>query len=109
MKNLIPIRDRVLAEMTDGFGFGSTAGGVITPPETSDAMAYQPRPRWFKAVYAGPEQNDVEPGQWILVAHGRWSRGFDVEGHDGKLHFIDNDEILGVQDDEPEIRGERRS
>jgi hypothetical protein len=52
-------------------------------------------------VYAiGPDQLDVKIGQWICVAHGRWTRGIDIEDEDGKktLRRIDPDDILMVSD-----------
>ena len=41
----------------------------------------------------------------MLVAHGRWSRGLDVEDPDTgeivKLRRADPDEVLGVSDTQP--------
>lgn len=37
------------------------------------------RPRWGQVYAVGPDQHDVAVGQWICVAHGRWTRGHDIE------------------------------
>ena len=36
------------------------------------------RPRWAQVYAVGPEQHDVSVGQWVLVEHGRWSRGLKI-------------------------------
>ena len=33
------------------------------------------RPRWARVYATGPEQRDIRVGQWVLIEHGRWSRG----------------------------------
>ena len=100
MKTITPIRDKVIARMIDGFGEKKTAGGLIIQEKdgTVDAI----RPRWFEVTHVGPEQKDVTPGEYVLVAHGRWSRGFTVDpADDFKLYFLDNDEILAASDELP--------
>jgi len=92
-----PIHDKVLAKMIDGFGDRKTAGGVIVVENDGTTEAI--RPRWFEVMFTGPEQKDVNPGEYVLVAHGRWSRGVDFENE--KVYFLDNDEMLAVQTDMP--------
>jgi co-chaperonin GroES (HSP10) len=62
------------------------------------------RPRWGRVYAVGPEQKDVKPGQWICVAHGRWTRGLDVRDAEGKktIRRIDPQDILLVSDDLPQ-------
>jgi hypothetical protein len=62
------------------------------------------RPRWGRVYSLGPDQRDVKLGQWILVAHGRWTRGVTVEDQEGVkiLRKIDPKDILLVSDSEPE-------
>jgi hypothetical protein len=55
-------------------------------------------------VYAvGPEQNDVRVGEWVCVAHGRWTRGIEIEDENGKqtLRRVDPKDILMESDEEP--------
>jgi len=41
--------------------------------------------------------NDIKKGDIICVAHGRWSRGFDVEHPEKKkLYALDPNDIMGV-------------
>jgi hypothetical protein len=51
----------------------------------------------------GPEQQDVVPGQWICVEHGRWTRGIDIEDENGKvtLRRVDPKDIMMVADQRP--------
>ena len=61
------------------------------------------RPRWGQVYAIGPEQHDVTVGQWICVAHGRWTRGHDIEDATGTktIRKIDPKDILLVSDDRP--------
>jgi hypothetical protein len=67
------------------------------------------RPRWGRVYAVGPEQKDVNVGDWVLVAHGRWTRGLDLEDESGQLTIrkIDPNDILLVSDDEecPTVEG----
>ena len=61
------------------------------------------RPRWGQVYAVGPEQQDVRPGQWVCVSHGRWTRGLDIEDDSGvkTIRKIDPADILLVSDDAP--------
>jgi hypothetical protein len=61
------------------------------------------RPRWAKVYATGPEQQDIQIGQWILVSHGRWTRGVTIEDTSGEVTIrrIDPNDILLVSDSEP--------
>ncbi len=98
MKTIKPIHDKVLAKMIDGFGhFKTTSGIIIAEKEMTEGSI---RPRWFEIMYTGPKQTSVHPGEYVLMAHGRWSRGITYD-HD-KLYFLDNDEMLAVSSELPE-------
>jgi hypothetical protein len=45
----------------------------------------------------------VRPGQWILVAHGRWTRGIEIEDDTGvhTIRRVDADDILLMSDEQP--------
>jgi hypothetical protein len=60
------------------------------------------RPRWGCVYAVGPQQQDVTVGQWILVAHGRWTRGLDIQDETGTrtIRKIDPKDILLVSDSE---------
>ena len=60
-------------------------------------------PRWSQVYAVGPKQEDVKVGQWILVAHGRWSRALKVVNGSEELEvrMVDENDILIVSDEEP--------
>lgn len=61
------------------------------------------RPRWARVYAVGPEQTDVTVGQWICVAHGRWTRGVEIEDTQGvrTIRKIDPNDILLVSATQP--------
>ena len=61
------------------------------------------RPRWGQVYAVGPDQHDVAVGQWICVAHGRWTRGHDIEDDIGvkTIRKIDPADILLVSNEKP--------
>ena len=64
------------------------------------------KPRWFKALAVHPEEEDINEGDYILVAHGRWSRGYKRENKDGEkevLIVVESDSVLGISDEFPNI------
>lgn len=70
-----------------------------------DGKSHGIRPRWGRVYAVGAEQKDVSVGQWVLVEHGRWTRGIAVEEPDGSeltIRRIDNDCILLVSDEKPQ-------
>lgn len=42
------------------------------------------RERWAQVYAIGPDVDDITVGQWVLIKHGRWSRGVDVKVGDEK-------------------------
>lgn len=101
MRKLTPLHDKVLGKMMEPPGtYHTTKSGVILPESQFDERAV--RPRWFLVTHVGPEQEDIHPGDFVLVTHGRWSRGIDLEGNrrdEDKIFFLDNEEILMVADE----------
>ena len=75
--NIRPIRNRVIVKNMH-FGDTTTNGGIIVLSD--DGKDRGIKPRWAQVVSKGPENDDpYNVGDWILVEHGRWSRGFDVD------------------------------
>jgi len=50
-----------------------TTGGIILRNDNGTSLGI--RPRWGQVYAVGPEQSEVKVGEWVLVAHGRWTRG----------------------------------
>jgi len=62
------------------------------------------RPRWGRVYATGPNQQDVTVGQWICVAHGRWTRGVEIEDDAGPrtIRKVDPKDILLVSNEQPD-------
>jgi hypothetical protein len=61
------------------------------------------RPRWAQVYAIGPKQKEIKIGQWILISHGRWTRGVKIEDPNGEVTIrrIDTNDILMVSDEQP--------
>jgi co-chaperonin GroES (HSP10) len=99
--DITPLKKRVLVSDMH-FGETKTAGGIILADD--DGTESGIHPRWAKVYAVGKEQDDVRVGQWLLIAHGRWSRALKVkkDGVELEVRMIDENDILLVSDDEPE-------
>jgi hypothetical protein len=98
-------KDVLVADMV--FDERISNGGIVLLNDNGKGNGI--RPRWGRVYAVGHEQKDVEVGQWVLVAHGRWTRGLDIEDENGKttIRKIDHKDILLVSDDEecPSVEG----
>lgn len=96
----MPIKDHVIVSDMN-FGERTLSSGLVLLGD--DAKASGIRPRWAKVYAVGPEQQDVVPEQWVLVEHGRWTRGIKVEidGAVFTVRRVDADAIMAVSDDVP--------
>jgi co-chaperonin GroES (HSP10) len=96
-----PIRDNILVADME-FDVRTTASGIIL--QNDDGKTEGIRPRWGRVYAIGPEQTSVKLDEWVLVEHGRWTRGIEVENEDGTITTIrrvDNDCILALSDEQP--------
>lgn len=59
-----------------------TTKGIIIPDDNGKERGI--RPRWCEVYAVGDDIDDIKPGDWILVSHGRWTRGMDIQTPDGK-------------------------
>ena len=78
-----------------------TSGGIVLLNDNGKSLGI--RPRWGQVYVTGPEQKDVRAGQWICVAHGRWTRGVDIEDDEGTktIRKIDPNDILLISEEQP--------
>ena len=74
-RDVFAIKDHVIVADMD-FGERVTKGGIIKLED--DGKDEGIRPRWGRVYSVGPEQKDVKIGEWVLVKHGRWTRGVDI-------------------------------
>lgn len=79
----------------------TTSSGIIL--HADDGTTAGIRPRWGQVYRVGPDQTDVSEGQWVCVAHGRWTRGIDIEDTQGRktIRRVDPEDILLVSDEPP--------
>jgi co-chaperonin GroES (HSP10) len=93
------LHDNVLVSDME-FDTRITQAGLILPNDNGTTLGI--RPRWGRVYAVGHEQQDVRVGDWILVAHGRWTRGLDIEDgeteHRRTIRKIDPADILMVSD-----------
>ncbi len=97
---LVPIKDHILiADM--GFDQEVTAGGIVVPGQNGKTGGI--KPRWGRVFAIGPEQKDVAVNEWILVEHGRWTRGIVIDdaGIERTVRRVENSAILLVADEKP--------
>jgi len=100
VKSIRPLHDQIIVSEMD-FKERITTSGIIILSD--DGRSEGIRPRWGKIHAVGPKQKDFKVGQWIMVAHGRWTRGAKVEinGKVLTLRKVDLKEILLVSDEKP--------
>jgi co-chaperonin GroES (HSP10) len=97
VNELKPLNDTILVSEMH-FGERITKGGIIL--RNDDTKSVGIRPRWAKVYAVGPTQKEIEVGQYILVAHGRWTRGIKIEDENGEqtIRKVDPNDILLVSD-----------
>lgn len=99
---LTPIKDNVI--VTDMyFGEQKTKSGLIITSDDGDVRGIYPR--WGRVYAKGPENQDpYDVGDWILIEHGRWTRGFKMR--DGEtvveVRMVEKKSILMFSDEKPD-------
>jgi co-chaperonin GroES (HSP10) len=89
------------------FGEQKTSSGIILMDDDKTDRGIHPR--WAKVYAVGPKnKTDLQPGHWILIEHGRWSRGIDMSEIDPNIdrfqtivRRIDPKAILGYTTVDP--------
>lgn len=94
------LHDHVLVKDMN-FGQRTTSSGLILMSD--DMRTAGIRPRWAEVYAVGPKQKEIRVGQWILVSHGRWTRGVKIEDQEGEktIRRVDNNDIMMVSDEQP--------
>jgi co-chaperonin GroES (HSP10) len=96
-----PLRDAVIVSDMS-FDMRQTSAGIVLLNDNGTGLGI--RPRWAQVYAVGPEQQDVQPGNWICVAHGRWTRGIEIDdnGVEHTIRRVDPNDILLVSDEQPQ-------
>lgn len=100
-RKITPTKDNILVGDMD-FGERISKGGILMIDD--DRKAHGIRPRWCRVIAVGYKQEDVVPGEWLLVAHGRWTRGLDMTDENGNtvtVRLVDPKEILMASSEMP--------
>jgi len=101
VQSLRPLKDTVL--VTDMvFKERKLNSGLILLNDNGTTAGI--RPRWGRIYAVGPEQKDYSVGDWICVAHGRWTRGVEIEDVEGTvvtIRKVDPKDILLISDEQP--------
>jgi len=78
---LRPVKDRVIVQDME-FGEQITKSGLVL--RSDDGKSEGIKPRWGKVYAKGPTNKDeYQVGNWVLVEHGRWTRGVVFNEEDG--------------------------
>jgi co-chaperonin GroES (HSP10) len=98
--NIKPLGESIIVTEMDFSGRQLSSGIVLL---SDDGKTEGIRPRWGRVYAVGPKQRDVKVGQWILLEHGRWSRGIKLEigGDEFVARRADPKAILMVSDELP--------
>lgn len=100
MRKIRAAAKSVLGFFVNPPGERKTNGGVIMLDDNGKTEGI--KTRFFEVYDVGDRSEvagDVKPGDIVAVAHGRWSRGFEVDDEQGrKLYALDSKDILGVYD-----------
>jgi len=100
--NIRAIQDRVIVKNMY-FGEQTTKGGIILGSDDGKTRGIYPR--WGQVHSKGPLNKDpYEVGDWILVEHGRWTRGVNIDndGDEFEMRMVDTDNILAWSEEKPD-------
>lgn len=100
--NIRAIQDRVIVKNMH-FGEQISKSGIILSNDDGNTRGIYPR--WGQVHSKGPLNKDpYEVGHWILVEHGRWTRGvaIDNDGDEFEMRMVDTDNILAYAEEKPD-------
>jgi len=100
ISKLRPIADGVIV-IDMNFGEQKTQSGLII--QSDNGKTHGIHPRWAQVYAVGNDQQDVTVGQWILIEHGRWTRGIKIEDDEGEkiIRRVDTKCMMMVSDEPP--------
>jgi co-chaperonin GroES (HSP10) len=100
---ILPLHDKVLVHNMH-FGEQFTKTGIFIPGD--DGKTHGIHPRWGQVYAVGPaHKEEFNVGDWILVEHGRWSRGIEIEEPSGDkttIRLIDNNCVMLWDHEKPQ-------
>lgn len=98
LTKLRPLKDTILVCDME-FRERLSRGGLILLND--DMKSAGIRPRWARVYAVGPEVEDVKVNDYIMIAHGRWSRGQTIEDDEGEkvIRKVDPADILLISEE----------
>jgi co-chaperonin GroES (HSP10) len=98
VNSIKPLKETIIVSDME-FGERISQGGLIIPND--DMKSAGIRPRWAKVFAIGPEVKDIKVGDYIYIAHGRWTRGVTIDTPEGEkvIRKVDNKDILLVSNE----------
>jgi hypothetical protein len=98
IKEIKVLKDHVVVAEMNFKDQRQLSTGIILPADNGKNSGI--RPRWGRVYAIGPDQQDIKVGDYICVAHGRWTRGVEIEDHEGSktIRRVDQNDILLVSD-----------
>jgi co-chaperonin GroES (HSP10) len=101
VQSIRPLGDTVIVEDMV-FDSRTLSSGIVLLNDNGTTAGI--RPRWGRVYATGPDQQHVQVGQWICVAHGRWTRGVEIEDARGvrTIRKVDPNDILLVSNTQPD-------
>ena len=101
-KKFIPHADKVFVTSLEKGARKSSGGIIIMDDDMKDVGI---RSRWGKVWAVGANVDEVKVGEWVLIEHGRWTYGIDldVDGEDVTIWHIDLAAVLVATDDDPRL------
>lgn len=102
--DLTPLRDHILVVNMEK-GETITKSGLIIMDDNGKDRGI--RPRWAQVYKVGANVDYVSPGEWVLLEHGRWTYGIELElpeADEGEVFYVqraDPNGILLVSDEYP--------
>jgi len=96
IKNVTPMPKSILGRVQ--FGERVTKGGIFLKDDNGKSEGIYPR--WAKVWKVGTEITDVNPGDWVMVEHGRWSFETKIQLNGSEFTFfkIDPNGIMFVNE-----------
>ena len=98
-KSLRAISDKIIVHNMD-FGGQTLDSGIILMDDDKKSSGI--KPRWAQVYSLGPDHNSgLEVGQWVLVGHGRWTRGVNITDAEGDktIRCVDPKDWMLVSDE----------
>ena len=99
ISNIRALRGKVIVHNIEQ-GERRTKNGIIILDDNGKERGI--RERWAQIYALGPDIDDLKVGDWVLIKHGRWSRGIDIKCSETitTIRQVDNPEATLLVSDE---------